>query len=104
MADFAVQMYRGEHKRDASSKVRGFIYQDLLAIEYLIESNDNSSLELYSEWAEDIYVETNESVSIIQVKYYTSSNINFKEIYNELFYQYVRLKLLDCNKNIKCKL
>ncbi|EJT6151436.1 TPA: hypothetical protein I9081_001917 [Clostridium perfringens] len=104
MADFAVQMYIGEHKRDASSKVRGFIYQDLLAIEYLIESNDNSSLELYSEWAEDIYVETNESVSIIQVKYYTSSNINFKEIYNELFYQYVRLKLLDCNKNIKCKL
>ncbi|NFN94677.1 hypothetical protein FDB28_11420 [Clostridium botulinum] len=103
MSDFSESMYIGESKRDASSKVRGFIYQDLLAIEQLIESKDNS-YKLYSEWAEDIYSETDEEIIITQVKYYNSNNISFTEIYTELFYQYMRLKLLECRKKIKCKL
>ncbi|WP_294359038.1 hypothetical protein [uncultured Clostridium sp.] len=103
MSKFAEDMYIGEGKRDASSKVRGFIYQDLLAVEQLIDSDD-STLELYSEWAEDIYCESEKEIIITQVKYYPKSKINFKEIYTELFYQYLRLQLLECNKTITCKL
>lgn len=103
MTEFAEKMYIGEHTRDASSKVRGFMYQDLLAVEQLIESKE-STFKLYSEWAEDIYTESDNNVTITQVKYYTSKSINFKEVYQELFYQYLRLKLLGCKKKITCKL
>ena len=100
---FVDEMYIGEEKRDASSKVRGFIYQDLLAVEQLIDSKDETN-ELYSEWAEDIYCESDSTIIITQAKYYTSDNINFSEIYSELYYQYLRLKLLDCEKRVTCKL
>lgn len=31
------EMYRGEENRDASSKIRGFLFQDLVAISKLLD-------------------------------------------------------------------
>ncbi len=100
---YSGEMYKGEELRDASSNIRGFVYQDLLAVELLIESQDDTDA-LYVEWAEDLYLESNDYIKIIQAKYYHSDGLKFNEIYNELFYQYLRLQTLQCKKNIVCQL
>jgi hypothetical protein len=100
---YVKEMYKGEELRDASSKIRGFIYQDLLAVELLVKSEDDTE-ELYVEWAEDLYLESRDFIKIIQVKYYHSKDIEFDEIYNELFYQFLRLQTLQCKKDIICQL
>ena len=104
--DYLVDMYLGEERRDATPKVRGFLYQDLVAIEILINSliNEKEDISLALEVAEDIYIQRSDEVEIIQVKYYPSSKINYDEIYRELFYQFLKLKELGYEKNIKCKL
>lgn len=87
----------GEERRDASTKIRGFLYQDLLTLKTLIESSLESKV--LSEWVEDIYIENDTDISIIQAKYYPSSTIKFSEIFEDMYYQYLKVKLYDIDKN-----
>lgn len=88
----------GEERRDASTKIRGFLYQDLLTLKTLIESSLESKV--LSEWVEDIYIEDDTDISIIQAKYYPSSAIKFSEIFEDMYYQYLKVKLYDIDKNV----
>lgn len=83
-------MYQGESKRDASSKVRGYLFQDLVAIEELLK-NDVSFV--CTEYLEDVFIQKKDEIKIIQVKYYPKSSADLKEIMRDLYYQYLRLKV-----------
>lgn len=102
---YVEDMYKGEELRDASSKLRGYIFQDILAVELLLESQDENN-ELYVEWAEDLYMEGKDEIVIVQAKYSSSNHgtIDYLEVYGDLYYQYLRLKVLGCTKNTKFKL
>ena len=86
------EMYRGEESRDASSKIRGFLFQDLIAISKLL---DNDTIYVIPEYVEDVLVYTEEKTYIIQAKYYPKGNINgkYNQIIRDLYYQYLRLKV-----------
>lgn len=87
--------YRGEDKRDASSKIRGFLFQDLIAIQWLVNPSTES---VCSEYIEDVIVFGKDATYVIQAKYYSSSGIVKKEIMRALYYQYLRMKLLGYEK------
>lgn len=88
----------GEERRDASTKIRGFLYQDLLTLKVLTESPDESKV--FSEWVEDIYTETDTDISIIQAKYYPSSTLKFSEIHEDMYYQYLKVMLYGIEKTV----
>ena len=83
--------FMGEKKRDASSSIRGFVYQNLLAIEELIKENTDR---VFCEYVEDITsIDKNGDCKIIQAKYYSSTMplSMEKEIFREMYCQYLKL-------------
>lgn len=96
-------MYQGDKARDASDKVRGYLFQDLVAIEYLLEEQVQFVLLEYLEDVDVAY--ENGDFKIIQVKYYPKKSPNMKEISTDLYYQYLRFDLLneelDKDNNVK---
>lgn len=95
-------MYDGDKDRDASAKIRGFLFQDLAAIEFLLEDDVQY---VCIEFLEDIDVIYKDgTLKIIQVKYYPQTNLDKKEIMTDLYYQYLRLVLLKGKWNIKPQL
>ncbi|WP_455620160.1 hypothetical protein [Eisenbergiella sp.] len=87
--------YKGEESRDASSTIRGFLFQDLIAIQKLVNPSTEA---VCSEYIEDVMVFEKDATYVIQAKYYPSGGIIKKEIMRELYYQYVRLQLLGYEK------
>ena len=88
-------MYDGDKKRDASDKIRGFLFQDYVAIMCLLQ---NQVKYVCSEYLEDIDVFYEDGTfEIIQVKYYPKTSPQMKEISTDLYYQYLRLKILRSN-------
>lgn len=88
-------MYEGDRSRDASSKIRGFIFQDYVTAMCLLESD---VAYVCSEYLEDVDVFfTDGTFEFIQVKYYPKSSPNMEEISTDLYYQYLRLKILHSN-------
>ena len=102
MEDTLTFMYEGDKNRDASSKIRGFLYQDYITIDFLLKDDVNY---VYTECLEDIDVFYEDGcVEFVQVKYYPKTDINKKEVFTDLYYQYLRFKILNNNSNIKTKL
>lgn len=99
MKEYAGLLYMGEEKRDASDKIAGFLYQDLLAIDLILNANDEDRA--YVEWIEDIMVENADSISIYQVKYYPKSNLYSEVVYKGLLYQFLKFKLVETDKEQK---
>ena len=91
-------MHIGEKRRDAAPGVRGFMFQDLKTVEELI--NGNTSY-ICSEYIEDVFSETKEGLRIIQCKYYPNSIINIKQIIGDLYYQFLKLRILGYTGDIK---
>lgn len=95
----AIKLRIGESRRDASDKIRGFLYQDLIAIDTMLSLNDTYSC--YIEWVEDICFENDDEIILIQVKYYPSSRVDFSEIFSDMYYQFLKFQLIDSEKKIK---
>lgn len=92
MSEFLLEMFKGQDNRDASTKYNGYLFQDLVGIELLLEAEDDD--ELVMECIEDIVITNKSSIKIYQVKHYTSNNtINIEEITKDFFYQFLRTKL-----------
>ncbi len=100
-------MYAGDISRDASSTIRGFLFQDLVAIDFLLEEDTKY---VFVEFLEDVDVAGNDGdFKIIQVKYYPRTHPNINEIIGDLYYQYLRFSLLSSREgdsaiNIKTQL
>ena len=91
-------MFEGDSLRDASSSIRGFIFQDLVAIYHLIDENTEF---ICSEYLEDLDVFCKDkTVKFLQIKYYPKTSPNRKEIMTDLYYQFLRLELLKCDLNM----
>lgn len=90
-------MFSGDESRDASSGIRGFLFQDLVAINNLLESDVDF---VCTEYLEDIDVFTSNTMKIMQVKYYPKTSPDRKEIMSDLYYQYLRMQLLECELNV----
>ena len=61
-------MYEGDKSRDASDKIRGFLFQDYIAVERLLQDHVE---DVCVEYLEDVDVFREDGVlEIIQVKYY----------------------------------
>ena len=98
--DIAIQIGRyGESKRDAAGGIRGFEYQNLIAIEELVKEDTNY---VCCEYLEDVTtVKTDDTCRLIQAKYYTT---NFTremsiEVYLEIYSEYLKLKTTDFYKD-----
>lgn len=100
--EYAKILRTGEGRRDASSKIRGFLYQDLVAIREIF--NDEKQSNILIEWVEDIFIENDDLVEMIQVKYYPKSVVDFNAIYEDMFYQFLKFKLVFSSKKVifKC--
>ena len=86
-------MYEGDKTRDASDKVRGFLFQDYIAIKCLLQDGVEY---VCSEYLEDVDVFFEDGrFEFIQVKYYPKTTPDMEEISTDLYYQYLRLKMLD---------
>ena len=86
-------MYEGDKARDASDKVRGFLFQDYIAIKCLLQDGVEY---VCSEYLEDVDVFFEDGrFEFIQVKYYPKTTPDMEEISTDLYYQYLRLKMLD---------
>lgn len=89
-------MYQGEKNRDASSKVCGYLFQDLIAVDKLLSENTDY---VCLEYLEDVFVSlkgngaSKDTVYIIQAKYYPQSSVDLSEVIRDLYYQYLRLSL-----------
>ncbi len=83
-------MYEGDKNRDATSKIRGFLFQDYVAIMSLLK---NQVKYICLEYLED------DTFEIIQVKYYPKTSPKMKEISTDLYYQYLRLQMLQSTLN-----
>lgn len=93
--------YIGERKRDASSTIRGFVFQNLLAVEELIKEDTDC---VFCEYVEDVTsLDKKGNCRIIQAKYYSSSLSTTveKEVFREMYCQYLKLKNKGGLKNIK---
>ena len=88
-------MYAGEVKRDASDKISGYIYQDLIAIEKMLDEGIEC---VATEFLEDVTYIKNDELYIVQAKHYPQTNPDLKEIVKDLYYQFLRYKLLGGNK------
>lgn len=86
-------MFEGDSNRDASDKIRGFLFQDLVAIDSLLDDNTEYVCLEYLEDV-DVFCEGG-TVKIVQVKYYAKSSAGMKEIATDLYYQYLRMQLLE---------
>ena len=88
-------MYIGDRNRDASDKIRGFLFQDFVAINYLL---DKETEHVCLEFLEDVDVFCSDgTLKFIQVKYYPKTNPAMKEIMTDLYYQYLRMEEFDLN-------
>lgn len=86
-------MYDGDKDRDATSKIRGFLFQDYITIMCLLQKQVKY---VCSEYLEDVDVFFEDGTfEFIQVKYYPKTNPNIKEISTDLYYQYLRLQMLQ---------
>ncbi len=86
-------MYDGDKGRDAASKIRGFLFQDYVTIMCLLQ---NQVKYVCSEYLEDVDVFYEDGTfEFIQVKYYPKKYPNMKEISTDLYYQYLRLQMLQ---------
>lgn len=98
-----MNMYQGEKRRDASSKVCGYLFQDLIAVDKLL-SEDTDYICL--EYLEDVFVSlkgngtSKDTVYIIQAKYYTKGSVTLSEVIRDLYYQYLRLNLYGYSGNV----
>lgn len=85
-------MYDGDKDRDATSKIRGFLFQDYITIMCILK---NQVEYVCSEYLEDVDVFfENGTFEFIQVKYYPKKYPDMKEISTDLYYQYLRLQML----------
>ena len=85
-------MYEGDKSRDASDKIRGFLFQDYVLIRCLLQ---NYVEYVCSEYLEDMDVFFEDGTfEYIQVKYYPKTRPKMKEISTDLYYQHLRLKML----------
>ncbi len=101
-SDILSIMYEGDKNRDASSSIRGFLYQDYITIGCLLQED---VVYVCTEYLEDIdVINTNGDFEFIQVKYYPNTKPNVKEISTDLYYQYLRFKMLGMKKNLKPRL
>lgn len=92
-------MYLGDVNRDASDKIRGFLFQDLVAINYLL---DKETEYVCLEFLEDVDVFCSDgTLKFIQVKYYPKTNPAMKEIITDLYYQYLRMEEFELNMTKK---
>lgn len=95
-------MYKGDRNRDASSKIRGFLFQDFVTIMCLLQDKVEY---VCSEFLEDIDIFfENKTFEFIQVKYYPKSSPNSKEILTDLYYQFLRLQMLHSTLDAKPRL
>ena len=86
-------MYEGDKARDASDKIRGFLFQDYITIKCLLQ---NGVEYVCSEYLEDVDVFYEDGrFEFIQVKYYPKTSPNMDEISTDLYYQYLRLRMLQ---------
>lgn len=86
-------MYDGDKARDATDKIRGFLFQDYVTIMCLLQ---NDVEYVCSEYLEDVDVFFEDGkFEFIQVKYYPKTFPNMKEISTDLYYQYLRLQMLQ---------
>ena len=86
-------MYDGDKNRDAASKIRGFLFQDYVMVKCLLQNHVEC---VCSEYLEDVDVFFEDGkFEFIQVKYYPKTSPNMKEILTDLYYQYLRLKMLQ---------
>lgn len=86
-------MYEGDKNRDASDKIRGFLFQDFITIMCLLQ---NKVKYVCSEYLEDVDVFFEDGTfEFIQVKYYPKTTPKMKEISTDLYYQYLRLQILQ---------
>lgn len=86
-------MFEGDKNRDASDKVRGFLFQDLVAIDSLLEEDTEC---VCLEFLEDVDVfKNNGTMKIIQAKYYPKTKPKMKDIAADLYYQYLRVQELN---------
>ncbi|MCR3758139.1 hypothetical protein KYB31_03895 [Clostridium felsineum] len=95
MKDKLIEMHGYEEKRDASPKIRGFLFQDLVALDELL---DNKNEYILLEWIEDVCCKTKNGMTVIQAKYYPESNLQYSKIYKELFCDYLMFDIdgIEC--------
>lgn len=92
-------MYEGDRNRDATSKIRGFLFQDYVMIMCLLQ---NQVKYVCSEYLEDVDVFFEDGTfEFIQVKYYPKTNPKMNEISTDLYYQYLRLQILHSTLKAK---
>lgn len=92
-------MYEGDISRDASDKIRGFLFQDYITINCLLLDKVKY---VCLEYLEDVDVFYNDDTfEFIQAKYYPSKSPKIDEISKDLYYQFLRLKML--NSGLKAK-
>ena len=92
-------MYEGDRNRDAADKIRGFLFQDYVTIMCLLQ---NQVEYVCSEYLEDVDVFFEDGTfEFIQVKYYPKKYPNMKEISTDLYYQYLRLQMLQSTLKAK---
>ena len=92
-------MYLGDVNRDASDKIRGLLFQDLVAINYLL---DKETEYVCLEFLEDVdFFCSDGTLKFIQVKYYPKTNPAMKEIITDLYYQYLRMEEFELNMTKK---
>lgn len=87
--NYLPDMHIGEIRRDAAPGVRGFLFQDLIAVEELTKEETEF---ICSEYIEDVCAVTSNGVRIIQSKYTPKTALNIEEITRELYYQYIKLR------------
>ena len=86
-------MYDGDKDRDATSKIRGFLFQDYITIMCLLQKQVKY---VCSEYLEDVDVFFEDGTfEFIQVKVLSEDKSNIKEISTDLYYQYLRLQMLQ---------
>jgi hypothetical protein len=87
--NYLPDMHYGEIRRDAAPGVRGFLFQDLVAIDEL--TKDETEF-ICTEFIEDVCTATSKGIRIIQSKYTPKTDLDIKGITRELYYQYVKLR------------
>ena len=97
--DKIMVMYEGDKNRDASSKIRGFLFQDYVTIMCLLQDKVEY---VCSEYLEDVDVFYEDGrFDFIQVKYYPNTSPDKKVISTDLYYQYLRLQMLQSTLEAK---
>ena len=98
-ADKLSVMYEGDKNRDATDKIRGFLFQDYVTIMCLLQ---NQVKYVCSEYLEDVDIFfEDDTFEFIQVKYYPKTYPSMKEISTDLYYQYLRLQMLRSTLKVK---